>query len=379
MATRIRTLNFLPEIFQTPTNAQFLAASLDQLVAQPLTKTIQGYVGSRFGYGVNAKDYYVTEPTKVRTDYQLDPGVVFTKTNLSTAQDFISYPGILDALKLEGALTENNSRLFNSQFYSWDSFTNLDKIINFNQYYWIPEGPEQVIVSSDTVFATNDYLVTDVVNGYNIVPVTSTETGTTNPTLTLLRGGTYTFAVNQSGQFWIQGAPGVTGYSPTQPNLQTRDVYGVDNNGATIGTVTFTVPPKDAQNNYNFPGNNLVDVVSDIPFNEVNGARVSDLGGIDGVTALNGLTVMFYNTGITNEIGFTSNFFDYTNYDYNNNLVATETINVTTTSSTGNLITCDSTSNLVVGNSIVFSGVGFGGLSIYSETLPDTLYFVESI
>jgi len=379
MATRIRTLNFLPEIFQTPTNAQFLAATLDQLVAQPLTKTIEGYVGSRFGYGVNAKDYYVTEPTKVRTDYQLDPGVVFTKTNQSTAQDFISYPGILDALKLEGALTDNNSRLFNSQFYSWDSFTNLDKIINFNQYYWIPEGPEQVVVSSDTVFATNDYLVTDVINGYNITPITSTEIGTTNPTLTLLRGGTYTFAVNQSGQFWIQGAPGVTGYSPTQPNLQTRDVYGVDNNGATIGTVTFTVPPKDAQNNYNFPGNNLVDVVSDIPFNQVNGARLSDLGGIDGVTALNGLTVLFYNTGISNEIGFTSNFFDYTNYDYNNDLVATETINVTATSSTGNLITCDSTSNLIVGNSIVFSGVGFGGLSIYSETLPDTLYFVESI
>ena len=379
MATRIRTLNFLPEIFQTPTNAQFLAASLDQLVAQPLTKTIEGYVGSRFGYGVNAKDYYVTEPTKVRTDYQLDPGVVFTKTNQSTAQDFISYPGILDALKLEGALTDNNSRLFNSQFYSWDSFTNLDKIINFNQYYWIPEGPEQVVVSSDTVFATNDYLVTDVTNGYNIVPITSTEVGTTNPTLTLLRGGTYTFAVNQSSQFWIQGAPGVTGYSPTQPNLQTRDVYGVDNNGATIGTVTFTVPSKDAQNNYNFPGNNLVDVVSNIPFNQVNGARLSDLGGIDGVTALNGLTVMFYNTGIPDEIGFTSNFFDYTNYDYNNNLVATATINITATSSTGNLITCNSTSNLVVGNSIVFSGVGFGGLSIYSETLPNTLYFVESI
>ena len=35
MATRIRTLNFLPEIFKTKTNAQFLAATLDQLVSQP--------------------------------------------------------------------------------------------------------------------------------------------------------------------------------------------------------------------------------------------------------------------------------------------------------------------------------------------------------
>ena len=137
MATRIRTLNFLPEIFKTPTNAQFLSATLDQIVAQPNTKRIEGYVGSKFGYGVNAKDKYVIEPTKVRTDYQLDPGVVFLKKDTSTAQDFISYPGIVDGLELEGAVVNNNNRLFTSQFYSWDSFTDLDKIINFNQYYWI--------------------------------------------------------------------------------------------------------------------------------------------------------------------------------------------------------------------------------------------------
>jgi hypothetical protein len=379
MATRIRTLNFLPEIFQTPTNAQFLAASLDQIVSQPLTKTIQGFIGSKFGYGINAKDYYVTEPTKVRTDYQLDPGVVFTKTNESTAQDFISYPGILDALKLEGALTEDNNRLFTSEFYSWDSFTDLDKVINYYQYYWIPEGPEQVVVATDTIFNTDDYIVIDNVNGYDISSIISPQGGTTNPTLTLLRGGVYTFTVNQESQFWIQGYPGVTGYSPTQTNLQTRDVYGVENNGASVGVVTFTVPLKDAQDYYNFPGNNLVDVVSTLPFDQVNGARLKDLIGIDGVTSLNGLSVMFYNTGVPNEIGYVSNFLDYTNYDYNNNLVATKTINITATASIGNRITCSSTKDLVVGNTIVFSGVGFGGLSIYSETLPDTLYYIESV
>ena len=100
MASRIRTLDFLPEIFKTTTNAQFLAATLDQLVAQPNNKKIQGYIGSKFGYGVNATDRYVTEPTKTRTDYQLDPGIVFLKENDSTAKDFISYPGIIDALTL---------------------------------------------------------------------------------------------------------------------------------------------------------------------------------------------------------------------------------------------------------------------------------------
>ena len=149
--TRIRTLDFLPTIFQTSTNSQFLGATLDQLVNPPVTRKIDGFVGSKFGTGINANDYYVKEPTKQRTDYQLEPGVVFTKKNESVAKDFISYPGLLDALKLQNGITNNNDRLFNSQFYSWDSFTNLDMIINFNQYYWLPQGLPFVTVTSDNL------------------------------------------------------------------------------------------------------------------------------------------------------------------------------------------------------------------------------------
>ena len=315
MATRIRTLNFLPEIFKTTTNSQFLNATLDQLVAQPNTKKIEGYVGSKFGYGVNAKDKYVIEPNKTRTDYQLDPGVTFLKKDTNVAQDFLSYPGIIDGLKLEGAVTNDNNRLFTSQFYSWDSFTNLDKIINFNQYYWLAEGPAPVTISTETVFNATDYTITSLSNGYLVVADGASQ-GSVNPTLTLLRGGTYRFSVNQDSQFWIQGAPGVTGFDPTQPNIQTREVLGVDNNGTEVGVVTFTVPFKNAQDEYIFPGNNRVDVVSTLPYDDVNGVLVSSLtNGIDGITSLEGLTVMFYDTGVANEQGFISKFYDTTTYD----------------------------------------------------------------
>jgi len=316
MAARIRTLNFLPEVFQTPTNAQFLGATLDQIVDQPNTMKIEGYVGSKFGYGINAKDKYVIEPTKKRTDYQLDPGVVFTKTNTSTAVDFVTYPGIIDAVQLNGGITNNNDRLFNSQFYSWDPFVNLDMLINFNQYYWLPEGAPAVTVATDIVYNASDYTVADLPNGYNISSDINPG-GTTNPSLTLIRGGTYTFTVNQNSQFWIQGKPGITGYDPSQPNLQTREVLGVENNGAETGVVTFTVPYKNAQDQYDLPGNNLVDVVSTIPFDQINGQLLSYVKNIDGVTALDGRTVMFYNTGVSNETGFIGPFYDTTLYDEN--------------------------------------------------------------
>jgi hypothetical protein len=314
MAARIRTLNFLPEVFRTPTNAQFLGATLDQIVDQPNTMRIQGYIGTRFGYGINAKDNYVVEPTKTRTDYQLDPGVVFTKTNTSTATDFVTYPGIIDALKLNGGVTNNNDRLFNSQFYSWDPFVDLDKLINFNQYYWLPQGAPAVTIATDIVYNAQDYTVVDDPNAY-IISSNINPNGSANPTLTLIRGGTYSFTVNQDSPFWIQGQPGVTGYDPNQPNLLTRDVLGVSNNGAYNGVVEFTVPYKNAQDEYNFPGDNRVDVVSSAPFDSIEGQLLSAVVDIDGVTALEGLTVMFYNTGVVNETGFVGQYYDTTLYD----------------------------------------------------------------
>jgi hypothetical protein len=373
--TRIRTLNFLPEIFQTKTNTEFLSATLDQLVNPPITKKIQGYIGSKVGYGVNANDYYVTEPNKTRTDYQLDPGVVFTKTNQSTAQDFISYPGILDALELQGGITNNNSRLFESQIYSWDSFTDFDKIVNYNQYYWIPTGPPAVTVSSALVYSTNDYIVTDLANGYNIREL-GASAGSTNPTITLLRGGSYRFTVNQPSQFWIQGEPGVSGFSPTQPNLPVRDVYGVSNNGATQGVVTFTVPSKDAQDEFIFPGNNLVDVISTLPFEDVNGAPLSALGSIDSITSLNNLRVMFYDTGVVNEIGYISAYYDETSFDTNDNaLVAPLVVTIGSSNSSTDRFTLSTgnTSQLVVNNTITFNNPVFGGVT------AGTIYYIKSV
>jgi hypothetical protein len=386
---RVRTLNFLPEIFQTPTNAEFLSATLDQLVSNPVTAKVQGYVGSRFGPGINALDYYVTEPTKTRTDYQLEPGVVFTKPGESIAQDFITYPGIIDSLTINGAVTNNNDRLFQSQFYSWDSFTNLDKLVNYYEYYWLPEGAPAVTVSNSVVFTNEDYLVTDFPNSYDISEVgTQIDLGS-NPTISLLRGGTYTFTVNQDSQFWIQTEPGVSGFKATEPNVPTREVFGVNDNGSSEGVVRFIVPSKNAQDQFIFPGNNVVDVVSTLPFSQVNGQRLytivdpatgityPGLQDIDGVSGLDGLRVLFYNTGAVDEIGYISSYYDETFYDINAPFFTDPaTVIVTNTSSVNNALTLGagySTDELVVNQTITISGSPLGGL------VPGQVYFVKDI
>ena len=72
MANRIRSEDFLPEIFQTPANKQLLRSTLDQLTQNPTLKPTEGYIGRKVGQGVNPKDSYVLEATENRTNYQLE-------------------------------------------------------------------------------------------------------------------------------------------------------------------------------------------------------------------------------------------------------------------------------------------------------------------
>ncbi|NDB65028.1 MAG: hypothetical protein EB168_05080, partial [Euryarchaeota archaeon] len=62
MATRVRTVDLLPEIFRTETNKKFLSATLDQMFQPSKLRRVQGYIGKRYGVGVDQTDKYVIEP-----------------------------------------------------------------------------------------------------------------------------------------------------------------------------------------------------------------------------------------------------------------------------------------------------------------------------
>jgi hypothetical protein len=414
MVDRVRTVDFLPEIFQTPTNRQVLSATLDQLVQEPKFKKTQGYVGRRVGPGVDATDRYVIEPTAERTDYQLEPGVVILEPDTNRIQDTITYPGIGNALALQGADTNNSNRLYTSDYYTWDPFVDFDKLVNFSQYYWLPGGPDAVDVYAGQVPITNSFVITRANGVYTVeseignypgdnpvipllrggnytfqVAQNAKETvnfrvgnnGTSaylidyepNPTLTLARGNTYVFDLvmtgvfpfwiktqpsqgtedaydfgvdrngsvtgsitfvvpqdapdtlyyacqnqfNMQGQinivngtpgtgpgFWIQAAPGVSGTLPWAPNISSRNVFGVANNGEDLGVVNFSVPYSTAQNFYyslsyigNSPTPVPVDFVTNLKFDQINNEFLvpflAEHGGLDGVTSFDGRTIVF--------------------------------------------------------------------------------------
>jgi len=273
MAAQIRSVDFLPEIFQTPVNTQFLNATLDQLIQEPQYKQTQGFIGQRVGPGVNANDSYVIEPTKIRNNYQLEPGVISLNPVTGKIDDAITYPGILDALSTQGGIVNQQDRLFESEYYSWDPFVDFDKYSNYSQYYWLPNGPDLVTVAPTSVPTEQTFTVTRT-NGaytfsgyegtnptltlvregnYNFVVAQNTANAvdyrvinngtsswaidqTANPTLTLVRGNTYTWNLVQTGPYKF--------YIKTEASFGTANLFseGVTNNGAYSGLVTFTVP-----------------------------------------------------------------------------------------------------------------------------------------
>jgi len=290
----IRTVDFLPDIFQTTPNKQFLNATLDQLVQEPAFKKTQGYVGRRVGPGVNPNDYYVLEPDATRANYQLEPGVISLKPDTNQIQDAITYPGITDALAVQGANTTKSDRLYTSEYYTWDPFVSFDKFVNYSQYYWLPSGPNAVDVYATAIPLSENFTVTRTTNAYEF----STIPGN-NPVITLVRGGNYTFDLSQTGNnFWIQTEPGVNGRLSYAPNISSRDILGVTNNGEDLGTVSFYVPFKNAQQfYYDLTSIGNVDLLSELSYDQLNGAYLSDVianyGGIDGITNLNNKTLVF--------------------------------------------------------------------------------------
>ena len=424
---KVRSVDFLPEIFQTDVNKQFLAATLDQLIQEPKFKKTQGFVGRTVGPGVNPSEKYVVEPTKVRADYQLEAGIISLKPDTDTIKDAITYPGLLDSISYQGGNSTRPDRLFESQYYTWDPFISWDTFINFSQYFWLPNGPDAVNVAATGVPASANFTVTrangvytfsglqgnnptvDLVRGGSYtfdVAQNAKETVNfgvsnagnsafvidfaNNPTLTLARGNTYVFTMNLSapypfyiksapstglnniyssgvtnngaiigqiifvvpqdapdtlyyssttetnlkGQinivdgvpgtgpgFWIQTAPGVSGKIPTTPNISSRDVFGVTNNGEDLGTITFNVPTKTAQQfYYGLPlisyNNGAVDLITNLKFDQINNITVENFvatyGGIDGITELDGRTLVFENPTIDPEAGgwYRTTFFD---------------------------------------------------------------------
>lgn len=356
MALR-KSVGLLPEVFRTSANNKFLNASVDQLISEKDDVRINNFIGRRFSPNFQIKDSYVREINKLRQNYQLEPAVTYTNLsgNVETVSTFVDF---LNSVKYNNGQTDNIDKLFNQEFYNWSSFVDLDKLINYGEYFWLPNGPDSVNVFGSQVDTSEDYVVyregttyrqvgfeevgfdsdeygwdqetVEIVTG-NPVYRFNQSTAQSNETIYLARGGNYTFTLNQPGiPFWIQTEVGLTGISAAQQNLSTREVLGVSNNGEDVGTITFNVPQADDQTFYtemSLAAN--VDLCSTLSYNQVHNqvlsAFLDNNPGIDNFTELDGKTLVFLNDSENENLWDAGSPFDGYGYDADNTSFDTTT------------------------------------------------------
>ena len=135
----IKSSNFLPGYIRTDINTKFLSNTLDKLISKGSPEDINLYVGKKSGTVYRpTKDFYLEEPRSIRSDYQLEPGVVFNDIN-GNVTDSLTYDDFLSQLKLNWNRTKPDQ--LDSEYYVWNPPIDADMFTNFTSYYWLKFDP----------------------------------------------------------------------------------------------------------------------------------------------------------------------------------------------------------------------------------------------
>jgi hypothetical protein len=229
-----KSSTLLPNFYRTDANKKILQATIEQLTQPGTVTKINGYIGRQNAKSATSKDIVVSAADITRQNYQLEPSLVVSD-KLDNNTFFKDYQDYINQIDVFGGNVDNHARLNKQEFYSWDPHIDWDKFVNFQNYYWLPYGPDIIhvyghaqrnvstyTVELETALHTNAYLFTP--NGL-----------TPNPTIKLYRGQKYIFNVSSLNNPFSIKTERVTG---SEFRYQDPKLFG---NGVTTGDIIFTV------------------------------------------------------------------------------------------------------------------------------------------
>ena len=137
----------LPTVFQTVTEKKFFDATFDQVFSKKDSDLLAGYLGRRDPGSYNPiTDFYLPEPSKNRTWWQLEP-TAYARNADTTKSNIFFYEDLLENIEYYGGNTLNQDRLFESEYYSFGPPIDYDMFINYQNYYWIEQGLAVIDIS----------------------------------------------------------------------------------------------------------------------------------------------------------------------------------------------------------------------------------------
>ena len=138
---KIKTSNFLPNVFQTDINKSWLDSTLDQMVSKGPLGQVNGYIGSNNGKHSVSTDTYITPSvdTDLRNKTQLKPAIV-SYTDKKELTNKIAFDDITYAIN-QNFDTYNYNASYSTGKYTFSPPIDVDKFLNYGNYRWVEEMP----------------------------------------------------------------------------------------------------------------------------------------------------------------------------------------------------------------------------------------------
>jgi len=190
--------SLLPRYFRTDANKKFVGSTLDQLTSPGVVEKLNGFVGSREAKAAVITDNYIEDINQERENYQLEPYTII-EDDLGNIDFNADYLDLLGQVNGFGGTTTNHDKLFAQEFYAWNPHIDFDKFTNFREYYWLPNGPQEVPVRGTGIDVVSTLKVRLEYDGGDAAFVFTPDGVTRNKILTLYRGQTYRFEVDTPG------------------------------------------------------------------------------------------------------------------------------------------------------------------------------------
>lgn len=146
MSDTRRPISLLPLIHQTDPLKKFFGSTVDQLFKSGKTASVSGYIGRKPQQYDPLKDFYKLEPTENRSRFQLESAMVSAGEG-GEIYSKLFYDDLLSSLHAQGAIVNNPDRLFKSEYWAWAPPVDIDKINNFQRYYWSDDSVPSVIIT----------------------------------------------------------------------------------------------------------------------------------------------------------------------------------------------------------------------------------------
>jgi hypothetical protein len=181
MAEQFVASKRLPFVLQSSKLTNFFDSTVDQWFKNEENEFTNGFVGRRQGRIYQAKkDAYLGEPSVDRFNYQLEPSVVVRDNDTQNISYQTTYDDLVNKLRFDGGDISNHSKLFEESYYSFSPAIDIDKFLNYANYYWYP---------------SHDDLTTETAGVFPILPATivNGSSGTQiNPATDIVGKSTYT-------------------------------------------------------------------------------------------------------------------------------------------------------------------------------------------